>query len=118
MDLEKASQAHQEWKIKLRAAIAKKEKVDAQALAVDNRCELGKWLHGDGQRQFGKLAAFGACCEKHAKFHREAAAVAAAINAGRYAEATALLDSAQGGYASASFAVVTALGTLRREVVR
>ncbi|EHR69711.1 hypothetical protein BurJ1DRAFT_0832 [Burkholderiales bacterium JOSHI_001] len=115
MDLNAATQAHSEWKIKLRMAIAKKETLDAATIAKDNCCALGKWLHGDAKQHFANYKAYGDCLTRHATFHREAGAVAHAINSGDYAKASTMLD---GGtpYAAASNAVAGAILALKKEV--
>jgi methyl-accepting chemotaxis protein len=94
-------------------AIDKHEKVDAGSIGKDNCCDLGKFLHGAGKAQLGALPSYALCVAKHAEFHREAGRVAQVINDGKYAEADKLLDGKT--YAAASFAVVTAIGTMKRE---
>ncbi|MFN8124421.1 MAG: CZB domain-containing protein [Thermoleophilia bacterium] len=113
MDLVQASQAHAEWKVRLRTAINKKEHLDAAAITADDRCALGQWLHGAGRAEYGSHAEFAAVVEKHAAFHREAGAVAAAINAGDFDRATGMLNPGT-PYANATNAVGTALHGLKR----
>lgn len=113
MDLVSASQAHMEWKVRLRAAISRKERLDARAIAADNRCELGEWLHGEARRQYGDLPEYAALLERHATFHREASAVAKTINAGDYAAATRMLEAGT-PYVAATNAVGAAIHGLRR----
>jgi hypothetical protein len=114
MDLDKAVQAHAEWKIKLRAAIAKRELVDAKQIGVDNQCALGKWLHGDAKAMYGKLPAYAECVARHAAFHAAAGQVAQAINAKAYKEATTMLDAGT-PFMNASMAVGVALSNLKKE---
>jgi Chemoreceptor zinc-binding domain len=115
MDLDKALQAHGEWKLKLRSAIAKKEQLDAKTISADNCCPLGKWLHGEARSKYSQMKAYSACVSKHADFHREAGRIATTINQGKYAEAEAMLN---GGtpYAAASSAVGGAVLGLKKEV--
>ncbi|RQO57316.1 chemotaxis protein [Paucibacter sp. KBW04] len=114
MDLDNAIKVHGEWKLKLRTAISAKEQLDAPSIAADNVCPFGKWLHGPARNQYGHLKSYATCLERHKLFHLEAGKVATAINAGKYQEATAMLD---GGtpYASASSAVGGAILGLRKE---
>jgi methyl-accepting chemotaxis protein len=114
MDLTQASQAHSEWKVKLRMAITKKEQLDATTISQDNCCALGKWLHGDAKSKYSSLASYRDCVGKHANFHREAASVARTINAKDYAKAEAMLG---GGtpYAATSSAVISAILGLKKE---
>ena len=115
MDLNAASQAHSEWKIKLRMAITKREQLDAVTIGKDNCCALGKWLHGEGKPQIGKYKSYVDCVTRHATFHREAGAVAQAINKGDYAKADAMLEGGT-AYAAASSAVLAAIGALKKEM--
>ncbi|HXD39760.1 MAG TPA: CZB domain-containing protein [Ramlibacter sp.] len=114
MNLENAIAAHAEWKSRLRIAIRKQEKLDADEIALDDQCPLGKWLHGEGKGQYGRLAYFSNCVTKHAQFHKSAAHVARTINAGKYGEAQTMLGLGS-PYAEASTAVAVAIIHLRRE---
>jgi methyl-accepting chemotaxis protein len=113
MDLNVAIQAHSEWKMKLRAAITRKEKIEAN-LSVDNACALGKWLHGEAKAPYSKFPAYADLVTKHAAFHREAGKVATAIAAGKYPEAEALLEAGT-GFATASAAVGVAIIKLKKD---
>jgi methyl-accepting chemotaxis protein len=112
MDLAYAVRAHVEWRIKFRTAISKQEPMDIAAIAADDRCPLGKWLHGEGKREFGKLIAHSVCVQKHAAFHVEAGKVAQAIDSKKYAEAEAML-ALETPYQAASLAVSVAINELR-----
>lgn len=114
MDLEQAIEKHAEWKLRFRSAIQRHETMDAAAIKVDNRCELGKWLHGPGKALFGSLPSYLSCVEKHARFHAEAGKVAEAINAKRFEAAEALLGGGT-AYADASSAIGAALMRLKKE---
>jgi hypothetical protein len=114
MDLDNAVSKHAEWKTKLRAAISRQEQMDVATLAKDNCCELGIWLHGDAKRQFSRLLSHGDCLQKHAAFHAEVAKVATVVNAGRAAQADALLGAGT-GFAKASSALSVAFLRLRKE---
>ena len=114
MDLDNAVKAHAEWKMKLRSAIAKRERLDAATLARDNCCPLGQWLHGEARALFGKSPRFHACVEKHAAFHSEVGRVARVINVGDYEAAERLLGAGT-AYAAASSEVGAAIVQLKRE---
>lgn len=114
MDLDSAIGAHGEWKVKLRHAIARKEKVDVATIAADHQCALGKWLHGEARSKYGTLKSYTNCVHKHAEFHREAGKVAAAINAEQYSQAEAMLAGGT-AYAAASSAIGGAVLGLRKE---
>ncbi len=112
MDLSNAIQQHVGWKIKLRNAIQKKEKLDAISLSCDDRCELGKWLHGPGKTTHGKHPSFGDCVSKHAAFHNEAGKVATTINQQHYDEAEKMLGGTS-AFGKASSAVSIAITRLK-----
>lgn len=114
MDLGQAVSKHAEWKTRFRTAITKNEAMDATTIARDNLCELGKWLHGDARSQFGTLASYRDCVAKHAAFHAEASKVAQAINARKFSEADAMLNSGTGD-STASTAVGVAIMPLQKE---
>lgn len=114
MDLDSALQAHSEWKVKLRAAINRKEPLDAALVGADNQCALGKWLAGEGRTTYGKLASFAECVSAHTAFHKAAGQVAKTISAQRYQEATAMLENGT-AFTNASSAVGVALLKLKKE---
>ena len=114
MDLENAIQMHEDWKLKLRAAIASQETVDVDVIGADNRCELDRWLHGDAFHQYGRLNSHTECLATHANFHREAAKVAMAINEGRFDEASTMLRYGT-PFFNASMAVGAAIASLKKE---
>ena len=114
MDLDNAIAKHAEWKMKFRTAISRQEQLDAATLAKDNCCDLGKWLHGDAKASFGRMASHAECVKKHAVFHVEAAKVASSINAGKYAEAEAMIGGGT-SYSQASSAVGVAIMQLKKE---
>jgi hypothetical protein len=113
MDLESASKAHAEWKVKLRLAISNKESLDAATISKDNCCALGKWLHGEAKGLFKGLPVYRDCVEKHAAFHREAGKVATAIGAGNFDGAAKMLDAGT-PYAQATTAVGAAILGLKK----
>ncbi len=91
-DFGAATAAHAQWKIKLRGAAGRGERLDADEIGRDDACTLGQWLHGAGRGLWGHQPAFTALVDKHREFHRCAGQVAAAVNAGRHVEAGRMLD--------------------------
>jgi hypothetical protein len=114
MDLSQAGQMHNEWKVKLRMAIAKQEPVDAFVISADHQCPLGKWLHGEAKGKFGCLPSYASCVSKHAAFHQEAGKVAQTINAKNFTQAKAMMD-ANTPYVIAANELIIAIGTLKKE---
>jgi hypothetical protein len=115
VDFNEAIKAHMAWKTKLTDAIAAQATLDAEIIARDDCCALGKWLHGEESRaQFGALRSHAQCIDLHADFHKNAGKVASAINARRYDEAKTMLGS-RTPYSRTSSAVIIAITALKRE---
>ncbi|WP_341887864.1 methyl-accepting chemotaxis protein [Variovorax sp. YR752] len=112
-DFDKAIDAHRQWKVKLRKAIADKASLDAETICRDDRCPLGQWIHGAGGRRWSGQPGFVALLEKHAEFHAAAGAAARQINAGAYADAERLIGSGS-VFALASNEVSTLLTRAKR----
>lgn len=99
MSLDNAILKHADWKIKFGNALCntlfRRESLDSYVLKTikkDNYCELGKWLHGEGEDQYGGLPSYKAWLNKHAEFHAEAEKIAKVIEAKRYIEAYKMLN--------------------------
>jgi Chemoreceptor zinc-binding domain len=113
MDLDQALEKHAHWKVKFRQAINNKESMDAETIAKDNCCELGKWLHGEGKTTLGNLNSFNECVALHAAFHVEAGKVANAINTKKFTRAETMIGAGT-RYANASSAVAMAIIKLKK----
>ncbi|MFM2403608.1 MAG: hypothetical protein RL223_1488 [Pseudomonadota bacterium] len=114
-DFDKAVQAHQAWKVKLRSAIAKREPLDADKLCRDDQCPLGQWLHGDGRVRWSHAPVFSRLIQEHAAFHRAAGAIAHTINRGDYTQAERLMASGS-DFATASNITITTILQAKREL--
>jgi len=114
MDLNAAVAKHAEWKVKFRAAIGKKEQLNAGDIGRDTTCDLGRWLHGAGRAQHGSLESYQNCLKHHAAFHVQAGRVAQNINAGRYEEAEKQLGAAA-AFSQASNDVALAIRQLKKD---
>lgn len=94
--------AHAQWKRRLGAAIASgrvEPGTDLAAVARDDVCAFGQWLHGEA-RQEEDPAVVARIAEAHAVFHREAAGVLRAVAEGDLdAAERAMLD--ENAYAGA-----------------
>ncbi len=113
-DFDQAIEAHRQWKVKLRSAIAQHETLDADTLCRDDQCTLGRWLHGNGAARWGSKPLFTQLLDKHADFHQSAGAVAREINAGHYADAEQLIGSGS-HFSDISLEVMTLLSTAKRQ---
>jgi hypothetical protein len=116
MNFSSAIQAHTNWKLRLYSCCSESSQqdvIDVASLAKDNVCELGKWLHGDGQQNAADPR-LGELISMHAAFHRAASSIAAMIANGKQAEVLALLDSPESEYAKLSLKVVGLLMDFRK----
>jgi chemoreceptor zinc-binding protein len=111
--LNKSITAHSAWKGRLRTAIDGGELPDAPTVRADNKCDLGKWLHGEGMSH-QSLPEFQHLKTEHAHFHSAAADVIEMIRKGDKAKATADLDT--GVFAHASQKVVASITNLRKKI--
>jgi methyl-accepting chemotaxis protein len=115
VNLDSAIRAHAEWRSKLRTAATRKETMDADTIARDDCCELGKWLHGSGQSRYGSKPSFVSLVSCHSEFHQEAGKVARLINQGAYDTAEQQLGSGT-GFTLASNKVGSAVVQLQKEL--
>lgn len=112
LDIDVAIGAHQNWKARLALYLEGKSTEDLrpEVICHDDRCDLGKWIHSDGQKQLGQYAMFAELRAVHKIFHQHASSVVALQNAGKHADAKALLD---GEYAKTSERVIRRLKDLK-----
>jgi hypothetical protein len=110
MNFDDAIVAHMRWKFRLADYIQNKsvETLDPTVVGLDDRCDLGKWIHGHTAR--ASDVDFEELQREHAAFHRTAASVLEAVAAKDAADAKRLLD---GPYAITSSRVVVLIKRLR-----
>ena len=115
MDFDHAIAAHSEWKRKLAKYLANPDhSLKPEEVGSDNRCELGKWLAGEGKK-LAKLPEYATAVADHARFHKVAGEIVRRANAGqKVAEEVAL--GAKSEFASASSAVVRSIMALKAKV--
>ncbi|OIN94061.1 MAG: hypothetical protein AUJ20_01785 [Comamonadaceae bacterium CG1_02_60_18] len=112
IDVDAIIDGHRQWKVKLRDAIDKGDKVDVATLSRDDCCGLGKWIYGDGQR-LRERSSFTALVNHHAHFHQVAGQVGQLINEGRYHQAEDALAPGT-PFSEATSAVVQVLSAAKR----
>ena len=112
-DFDKAIEAHRQWKVKLRKAIADRDHLDAETICRDDQCPLGKWIHGPGGSLWGGKPSFVELTMRHAEFHQTAAGVARMINQGLMTDAERLIGSGS-RFAQVSSEVSTLLTKAKR----
>ncbi len=111
INLYDAIKAHMAWKIRLMDYLEGRSTEDLQPhhICVDNRCDLGKWIHGPGKARLGEQALFQQLVEEHAKFHYHASKVVEAHQGGDAGLAHKILA---GGFAEQSRNTVNCLARL------
>lgn len=111
IDLFDAIQAHTAWKKRLMDYLQGVSTEDLQPhnICVDNRCVLGKWIHGPGKSHFGEQPLFLQLIDEHAKFHYHASKVVEAHQAGNTVLANQILA---GSFAEQSRNTVNCLAKL------
>lgn len=114
MDLDSAFEKHGVWIEQFCTAIFDRNSLNAGTYDKDDNCELGKWLYGEGKKQYGKLNTYNNLISNHAEFHKVAMKVAQSINAKDYKSAEELLGE-NGEYVLASQAVHQAIIKLKDE---
>jgi hypothetical protein len=113
IDIDTAIAAHENWKLRLQNYLNgnSTENLQAEVVCQDDRCDLGKWLHGPGGQRLGKYPAFSVLVARHKYFHLQASTVVALAQANDKEQATKTLE---GSYRHASTQVVLLLKELKR----
>ena len=117
IDLDTAMAVHEAWKRQLQSYLSgpPNDKLNPTILCLDDRCDLGQWLHGPANQRLGQYPFFSILIARHKYFHEQAAAVVALAQAGKEEEA---LKAMEGGYRHASVQVVLMLKALKRGLRR
>jgi Chemoreceptor zinc-binding domain len=112
MNFDDAVRAHSEWKIKLTDYIKHPDhSLKASEVSVDNRCSLGQWIYGDGEK-YSTLPEFSKLKNEHQRFHKAAAAVITKADSGKDQTAEIALGS-KSEYSAASSSVVSAIMAMK-----
>ncbi len=113
IDIDSAISAHQNWKVRLSNVLngTSTETLKPEVVCLDDRCDLGKWLHGAGTQRMGHVPAFTMLIARHKQFHLEASTVLATAQGGNMQAATTMLN---GAYNHTSQQVVTLLQHLKQ----
>ena len=95
LDIDTAIAAHENWSARLNAVIkgTSTEQLQPDVVCLDDRCDLGKWLHGPGRERLGKYPAFTVLVARHRHFHMEASTVLSLAQSGEQAKADQKLQS-------------------------
>ena len=111
-----AIDVHRKWKTRLQAVVdgTSTEQLAPDEVCRDDRCALGKWIHGSGGEKFGSHDTFQALSMKHADFHLCAGEILRTALAGETAKAQAALKT--GEFAQHSQSIVMALAKMYNEI--
>ena len=117
LDVQAALMAHMNWKLRLETYLDGRSTEDLrpEVICFDDRCDLGKWIHGPGQQRLGRLPGFADLREKHRMFHYCASNVVSLAQSGKQEEARRLL---KGTYENFSQQVCDDLTQLQAIVAR
>ncbi len=116
LNFKTALEAHLKWKVTLMSVIdgTNTEVMDPRIVSRDDCCTLGKWLHGDGAKQFGEQVGFQNVVMAHAHFHHCTGRALELALDGKSKEAAA--EVAGGAFAKASLEVSRHLMRLWRDL--
>lgn len=113
MDFDQAMATHTKWKVRLAHYLAKHDgSLEPNQVALDNQCELGKWIYGEGARHRG-LPEYTKLKNAHQRFHKAAAAIVERANEG-FSVAEQIQLGACSAFTQASSAVVMALVGMKK----
>ena len=117
IDIDAAIASHERWRLQLQDMVngRSQEVMQPERIRQDDRCDLGRWLHGTGRQRLGHVPAFDMLVVRHRYFHQQAAAVVTLFNAGEQPKAVQLVN---GGCRHASNQVLLLLKELKRGLVR
>jgi hypothetical protein len=117
IDIDAAIASHEGWRLQLQDMVhgRSSEVMRPERICQDDRCDLGRWLHGTGRDRLGHYPAFDMLVARHRYFHEQAAAVVTSFQAGEQAHAVQLLN---GRCRHASNQVLLLLKELKRGLGR
>ncbi len=112
MVIDEVIRAHVAWRAKLSSYLRKRDgTLKASEIEVDGRCELGRWIAGEGTAHAASPE-FGAVRVLHARFHRCAADVVRKADADKDVSEEVVLGGSS-AYGMVSTDLVGALRSMR-----
>ena len=113
MDFDQAVASHTKWKARLAHYLAERDgSLNSDVVMLDNQCELGKWIYGEGTR-YRALREYILLKREHQRFHKAAAEIVERANAG-FSVAEQVQLGACSQFTQASSAVVLALVAMKK----
>ncbi len=106
-----AENAHIKWKMRLVQYIGGQshESFDVEAVSCDDKCDLGKWIHGPATK-YASLAEYKKLRVSHAEFHKSVGAIITCVSDNKTDDARRLLG---GDFASASKKTISAIHAMQ-----
>lgn len=94
IDIDAAIASHEGWRLQLQDMVngRSQEVMQPERICHDDRCDLGRWLHGTGRVRLGHYPAFDMLVARHKYFHLQAAEVVSRFQAGEQQRAVQLLN--------------------------
>ena len=110
--LDDAIGAHTNWKVRLLAAVNGGDVPDRAKVCMDNQCDLGNWIYGEGQKTLGQLPALAKLKEEHKHFHQCVGSVVDLVREKKINEAKK--NILEGEFSARSLAIVTTIMQLKK----
>ncbi|MBM96446.1 MAG: hypothetical protein CMI09_11465 [Oceanospirillaceae bacterium] len=112
LDIDVCIAAHENWLTRLETYLVGRgsARLDPEKVASDSNCDLGRWIHGDGEKYLGEYAAFQDLKAIHQMFHYKASSVVSLYNAEKVMEAQQELS---GDVTRLSHKIITRLEDLK-----
>lgn len=115
MNIDDAIKAHAQWKTKLALYLSNPDgSLKPADIAPDNRCDLGKWIYGEG-RTHAHLPELETLRTTHAAFHNAAASVVRKIDSGEQRDLN-VLTGFSSEFGALSLRIVNLLKTLAGKI--
>lgn len=72
LDVKHAIDSHVRWRLRIEDFLRGNsiERLSAEKVGATDQCELGQWLHGDGQARYGHLDLFTELATAHELLHK------------------------------------------------
>ncbi|MGZ8257204.1 MAG: CZB domain-containing protein [Gallionella sp.] len=72
LNFKTALEAHIKWKVRLMGVVdgTGTETLDPRVVSADNQCALGKWIYGQGGKDYSSHAEFKELVAAHTNFHK------------------------------------------------
>lgn len=114
MDFDEAIVAHTQWRGRLQSYLQKRDgSLNANDVALDDKCGLGHWIHGEGSK-YTSLPEFATLRSEHAHFHKLAADLIRRADHGEKLDQE-IAFNAKSEFNTVTSKVINSIATLRRK---